>query len=1564
MGGKRIFCLLLFIVILGSAGQPDAQQPDTEPPISVLSLIHRSKEKVSENRLDEALEQIRAAIALDPAYAGVWKQQGRVLMLKKDYSGAVASLKMSLELKAEDEETHGWILRSLIAEDKLGEIAAYLDALPEKTLFSIDADIISEVLIKIIETADVVNGERIASRWESKSPNPGSRVAASAIIQLIRGNTENARKKLESYVRTAMGSERPLSVAWNLLGRRLLDSGDTEKAIEAQNRSLDYETDFLPALRELGWAYRRSGKPSLAVKAWQRGIKKNPGLISWYRWIAEAQFEAGQLKEAEATAERLLMTDPGSSQGRTLKLASLLLQKKDDEALFSEGRLGKASGGARIISIAHVLADKYSGRFKDAIRRLEDLRSGPEDAEIRTLLADTYARWAATLKGREAVEPLQKLVALTPEDAGAWRDLGWRLWADGQRDRAILSWERALSMQIPRRQYLIVQIVSRLAEDENSSKAVGFYERWNKNPSFLNLGIELVESNHYIAAREMLAEAWRRNEDSVFTGFYYAYAKSRTGVCSSIPEHLDGFLKTRLSKSIPSEIERLLEILERCYTVSETLALLVSEKRILDLPGEYASRVNGILEKAATELAYLKQPEKAMDIYKIILARDPDRPGIWYQAAILAESLSGRQEMVLLLREIRARAASKAVQEGIDGMLAELGGDLDSAISYYHRSLSADSEQAWLRRRLFNALMSNGSFDAARKERDWFSERLFSSGNIIKEMLAEMTSAMGETEQALDLWQQLNSTYSETPYYAIETAKAMFQLCRADEAVSILEKLLALNPNHNAYALLAEIELEMQRYEKALAWAEAGTAIKPTTEMLRIKAEAAEALGKYDVALETADRVLKTEPHNITMNRIAGQIRYERGQQDEARIFYEKLLSWNPAHLSSLVHLDWIAARQNNTGLALKYAAAILKQRPWDGAAYNRHAIALAEDEKYRSSLNLLRARTTLDVTSAVPVLIYNEITSCQYPGRNRVEQFISHIERLHAEGYSFITPEGLYSNKGPAVLVVVKNPEPQTLQELDSVLKKVGGRAVLAIQPPALKSRVPGNASPEELSALATSGRWLMASSGPSAEKPANPSNPLTEGAYIGAPRTKTLTSDPATLIRNSVIGLENTSPRIFLYPKGDYGQISTGNPPEFVEKMIEETGRAFQFGIISDESGFVMPDYNPLLLLGKIVEPDWSNDRLIQHLLRKNPVVNANLELAKVLAWQKQHEQAHLQFGKAESMGADPAEVNYHWAGNAYFEGDLALAIQKIREANQLDPSSEKTILSKARYEGRKDPQFAAFVDRWKDSDERSYSDSGIGAHVYVSDRVQMELFAEKLKWSREGLGEEKGNKYGAGVLWHMAPQYWLTARGWYMDLNNSGDHAAGTINLHIPNVRLGGFIEAEAGRIDIDTVEAVRSGILSNYISLNTYSRIKDEWDLYVNLNYANNTDANNVYGLEGRFVKRFHEWPLLAAGYLFRFGDSSKQSPAYWSPEQLQEHELYGSATGEYKILHYALTGQAGAAEAKGTNWRFVWSFRSSLDINLSSKLQLNGKYVRQETPTYRMDEWLFGLSYRF
>jgi hypothetical protein len=200
--------------------------------------------------------------------------------------------------------------------------------------------------------------------------------------------------------------------------------------------------------------------------------------------------------------------------------------------------------------------------------------------------------------------------------------------------------------------------------------------------------------------------------------------------------------------------------------------------------------------------------------------------------------------------------------------------------------------------------------------------------------------------------------------------------------------------------------------------------------------------------------------------------------------------------------------------------------------------------------------------------------------------------------------------------------------------------------------------------------------------------------------------------------------------------------------------------------------------------------------------------------------------------------------------------------------------------------------------------------------------------------------------------------------MSLQDMGDHFAGTINLHIPNARLSGFIEAEAGRVDIDTVEAVRSGILSNFVSLNTYSRIKDVWDLYANLTYAHNTDGNNVYGLEGRFVKRLHEWPLMTAGYLFRFGDSSEQSPAYWSPERLQQHQLYVSATGEYKFIHYALTGQAGAAESKDADWRFVWGFRSNLDINLSPKLQLNGKYVRQETPTYRLDGWMFGLSYRF
>ncbi len=1560
---------------MGTSGLPEAGQSDSEQHISVLSLIHRSKEKVSENRLDEALEQIRAAIALDPAYAGVWKQQGRVLMLKKDYPGAIASLKMSLELKSDDKETHGWIIRSFLAEERLSEAAAYLDSLPEKVVSNIDSEIISEVLMKAVEKADVVNGERIAGRWGSRSSNPGSRAATSAIKRLIEGNLGDARKILEG-VPTVKGSERLLASAWSLLGKGFMEAGQIDKAIEAQKRALEIEADFLPALRELGWAYRRAWKPKEAADTWEKGLRREPSQRAWLTWISEARFETGQIKEAEAAADRVLKAEPGSSLGRTMKLASLLLQNKDDEALSYEKRLMKAASGKRIISIARFYADIYRGRFKEAAERLEnELRLSPEDVEIRALLAGTYARWAATLKGRDAAGPLRKLVALTPDNAGAWRDLGWSLWEKKQQNEAIDAWDRAVKSGVRDRKRVIVQVVAFLAEQGYGVQAKDLYKRWEPEASPLALGVTLTGQRRLVAAREILTAAWETRENPAVNGLYLSYAEALTGECSRVPVHIAPFLERDISLAGSSDMDIFFAAIEACSSEAELLPVIMRLEADRGRFPKSGDRITGILQAAAERSLNANDHETGLNLYTLVLKHDADRPGVWLRAFNAAKNLGRSQDAVSLLKDALARCSSESVAEGIRGRLADEKGEIGAAVIHYRKSLVADPNQPDLRLLLFADLLSLRRFKEARDETEWFVIRVESGDEEVRSHLAEMHSGLGEVSKALDLWQRLYLTRPDTQQYALEVARALYLLCRAEEAVPILEKLLENKPYVPAYELLAEIKLALNRPAEAVEWTTRGLSERPSNNLLRLRAEAAEMAGNSELALQSAEAVLKNDPGDTLMVRIAGRALLDPKikKQDRAKEYYEALLKRNGSYHAGLKSLREINSSRQATGLALKYADEIVSQRPWDTHAVLDQALSRAEDDQFRQALQFLRSTEKFDAWEAIPLLIYDGVTYCPYPGRTNASQVSLHLERLVSAGYTLITPDmiGGKRNKAQAV-VVVADADEASLKQIDAVLRRIGGKAVYACKSDSLLTHTPGSPAPEMIFRLRDSGHWMIASSGQGTAGRVK----IDDSGRLGNHLTHRITTadgkeDSAGMaarldrvMTESADALGPLQTRIFLYPSGDYGHLSLDAEAQDLETLRSQIAKHFRFAVAADDNGFVGPGFDPLRLPGYVVAPGLSADGLMNHLTRRNPFVRSKLELGKVYFLNSQNERAEVWLRRADALGADPEEVNFYRGSNAYGEGDVPLSLQTLRVATNLNPDSLRNRSALERSENSGRPMLDLSYRRWTDSDRREYSSEGGSLQAYLKDSLLLKVFGERARWSREGLGSEDGTRFGGGLQWFFAPEHWLDVKLWNLHYDHVDDHIGGLVNVHLPNAAMGGHVDLQAAREEIDTVEAVREKILADRFALQTYSRLFDTWDLYADLTYLHMSDDNQTIQLDGIFMKRLHEWPFLGIGYKFSLADSKRNPPQYWAPRGLQLHQLYATTRGLYGRLHYSVSGMAGFADETDSQWKFVWGARLDLDFKIAKRWSLFGRYTHQETPIYNSQSWSFGTKFIF
>jgi tetratricopeptide (TPR) repeat protein len=1562
---------------LGKPALPTSALPDPSAvEVSVIHLLHLSREALGAGRLDEALKWSQAAAAKDPAYHEAWKQLGRVRMLMGNYPEALKAFQLSRELKAEDLEVEEWTLRSLLASDRLPELVQRLEKVPPPLWKSLDPSFRFQLLLQAMETPDRHLKDKVLVVLDRPDSSSAFKTVLEALRLISRNRWEEGKKTLERG--TFPMEERPFAaLGWFFLGQGYQKISETEEAVWAYQKAIAFNPEFIPPYREMGWLLKRSGKKAEAIEIWNKGFQKDPRQTTWLLWMAETRLENKQPNEALDLLNRYLKSHPYNINARLLKLTALALSGRKQEEAAYEKQIRQEPEGEKLILLSRGLTLQKQGKYEAAARLLEDyVRRHPRDLLARKFFIDALSLWAASQPGRPALEPLEKLARLDPHRPGIQRDLGWSLFAHNRFSEAVQAWERALKDPAVDRKRLILQVVAGLAEEGQTQRAKELFRKWEPGGSFTPLGLEVLKVNRVIAARVFFQEAWDSGEDRVPLGLYLAYSEARTGYCSRVPEHLHPVVTAGLTQVPREDLPRFLFALSQCSYESALLPLLIGLDEMTASFPEVQTEVTAVLSKAAAEQRRYNNLPEAWLLYQKVIQRDPDRVREWLAAAETAEDMGKGSEVAPLLEEVAHRSKSAAVKEGIKGWQARIQNDLPKAVFHFYQSLAVESDQPELRFLLFKDLLVLKRFDEARAQSEWFKQRVASGEIILKSYLAQTLSLLGKPQEALGYWQELYLGNPERTVYAVETARALLAVGRAEEALSLMKTASSKTPDNRVFETLAEIYSVLGRAEEVLKTAEGGLAIKPTTELWRYQAEAAEALKRPSQALMAAQKWAAADPGNPSPHQIWAKALLDLGETEEARTFLKSLLKRNPQFLPSLVHLREIASTEKRSGEAVEYSRETVRQRPWDPHAKLQHAVSLAEDERFIAAYGLLHPMAPKAIHRAIPVLMYRGVTTFPYPGRNTVSQVKAHLELLAAHGYTFITPSDLpeaFKKEQRQVMVVILETDTEPLKQLDAVLEKINGKAVWAGDYRALQTQVPFQGSPELLSRLRSSGRWVTAWTGPTgndlravvAEKGVR-GNVLTH-RLLSDKRRETPEEMEGRLEKafsEAAASLKKYGPPIFIYPGGDYGQVSLDNDFETVEILRRVLSRHFGYALFADPNGYILEGSDPLRLMGRQIPPSWDEAALTAYLTRQNPLVKARLQLAKVYFWQGQHLEAGRWFKEAEAAGADPWDTQFHWGNNAYQYGDLPTALSKLRKAQELNPDAPRSRDSLDRALWQKKFYLNPQGDYWLDSDRRSYGEGGFDLAGHLSDRFKAELFGRRIRWEREGLGEEKGTRLGVGAKWFFVPDHWLEGRLWNLNVDRRKNLWGGWINLRWSNPWWENFVNAQAARETIDTVEAVRADIRADRFALYTYTRLIHIFDLFADLSYTRRTDDNDTLLLNGRLVWRMKEWPYIGLGYAGRWGDSDRKAEEYYAPKRLQQHQLYFNSRGEYQLLHYRFSIQGGYAKEEDTDWRFVWSTQLDLTLRLSRRMDLSGRYRHQESPIYHYDEYGLEFLFRF
>ena len=1286
--------------------------------------------------------------------------------------------------------------------------------------------------------------------------------------------------------------------------------------------------------------------------------------------------EAAQLNQMEnaiALAHQATETDAAYA-GAWKQLGALLLQEKKYSAaveplLTAVSLAPKDTAILRDLSTAQWLAGQTNAA-------LESLRQACTLEPLNAKWSRDLATWyQAGGQAEKAAETFRRTLELDPTDAASWRDLGWTLWSLNRRPEALDAFDKAIAGGVAGQREVALQVAGQLIEDQQVDRAIAALARWEPNARLLDLALPLVEKGRLQAAGPLLQEAWKRNEDPLRTGVYLAYVQSLGGVRKDIPAYLAPFLAELSGKTD----EKLVDLaLDAVRNVADTLNAPDLVFTLDDKLGKVRAddrRLTDILEKSAESARYRQDLASAAELYHRLLARDPDRRA-WLSAYELQQKQNGAAAADKLLADLRKRATSVVVRAAVDGLAAERQDRVDAAIAAFEKSLAADPEQPRLQQFLFNNYLKAGRLNDAQRIAEWMDDRINAGNDALRSYAAEMWMALGEPERALDWWQMLHLAAPDVPYYATAEATAYYSACQPDKAIASLRKQIKSAPTAQAYELLAEVLLAKGEYRKAAKVAQAGLAAAPSPGLQRSFAEnsvAAEMVTADSVAAARA--LLAADPGHVQGSLLLVQQLQDLGLTDEATAFHERLLQRNPDFFVSLVALKNAASANHEFSRALDYSRVIVAGRPWDLESQLRHAIALSEAEHVREALQLLRriARRN-EPRDLVPVLLYRLVTECPYPGRNNIDQLAAHLRRLQAEGYRLVTPEEVrFPLADRQAVVVLEDVDESVLAAADQVLKETGGRAVYAGHAGVFTRRIPGKPGPDFLRELAASGRWLLASSGPEDDR----RQKLSQDGPLGNPFTHPvlkndrMESEPAfqkrltQVFERASATVAEAPAQVLVYPQGDYGQASLDSRPDYAEAYREAVAAHFDLAIFYDDSGFLAPGFDPLRIPARVVPARWDADRLAEHLQRENPAVRGQLELAKLLYWNRQHEEANYWFQRALAAGADPKEIAFNWGANAHQQGDVPTALRELKKAQKLNPASPKVAETLANAEERKRPRLHLGGRYWEDNEDRSYGQFRAGADGFVRDYLRLGGFADYNRWQTDGLGDERGTRLGVDALWFVQPQVWLEGRLWQLQMESDlSDLVGGEVRLHLPNRWLGGYAELGYSRDEIETVEALRADIQADTYELATYSRLFDKVDVFANGRYLDRTDGNSTWLLFGRAVYRLQEWPYLGLGYLFRFGDSDTDPPEYWAPEELEQHQLYASLRGDWHRLNYSLSGQAGYSREQQADWEFIWGGNARLDLALTRRLFLSLEGVYQESSTYNRTTGTAGLTLRF
>ena len=368
----------------------------------------------TEHRLDDAGEDLRHALGLDPEDSFAHYYLGRVLLDSKDYAEALSELNRSSVPWPEDAD---FLLQVAIADHTLGqrgEEARTIDRLIVMKLNATQSITVVDLLLsaKHNETAfhllqELTKHQLGDKRWAQFDL---------ARAYLVAHNYESAAARTHEHIEASKKNLLPIDLAsaWSLLGIAEANLKNSDVAISAFRNAMKLQPGNDEYCLNLTRELMELSRYDEAIAAIQAGFVENPKSYALHLRLGAAFLASGRYADSEKSFRELVEANdplPISYIG----LAQVLMRTgRDEDAVVELTAAEQKLGPSFLLSYFRGLALKRAARSNDAVTAFtEAVHLNPSSAEAHRDLGSTLL---ALGRITESISELKESLGLVPND--------------------------------------------------------------------------------------------------------------------------------------------------------------------------------------------------------------------------------------------------------------------------------------------------------------------------------------------------------------------------------------------------------------------------------------------------------------------------------------------------------------------------------------------------------------------------------------------------------------------------------------------------------------------------------------------------------------------------------------------------------------------------------------------------------------------------------------------------------------------------------------------------------------------------------------------------------------------------------------------------------------------------------------------------------------------------------------------------------------------------------------------------------------------------------------------